>query len=128
MRAIENAWINASYLDLPKTAVGHTQYIDMLPASTMPKLVMKGVDHHERKFVAFRCLATTVDYGNGSEVVPFTMVVFERYSERPGFWVVCGDFCPCGELDEKKMGIIKEMLDGKAVDLSDDFSCSIRLA
>jgi hypothetical protein len=68
---------------------GKTDYIDFLTASDLSAPAMKGVDHLQRPFIAFKA-------ENKVTGEKFTQVIFQRYTDDPGLWVSAGKVCANG--------------------------------
>ena len=102
---LDKMWeeLDAPTLELPESAQGGTGYIDSLKPEDMTAPVMKGIDGHDRKFIAVCMQEGLVELNEETNELELRMrpyaaveVFFQRYTEgAQGVWVSGGDhnFC-----------------------------------
>ena len=110
-------------LDVPILDIGdkrgYTDYIDFIEITDVSAPVMKGIDCFSRPFLVLKMKGKS---DRGDEIDLF-QTFFQRYTGDIGLWMGAGSsnhelFNTCGGMNSKHFTAIKEIIEGKTVDIS----------
>ncbi len=120
MKNMNAVWESLDVPVVPVIEIGVTEYLESVK---MTAPVMKGVDKANRRFIAISARHEAI-WGRGceTEIDPDCVVIlFQRYTGDPGFWVVSGidntaAFCAANNAPLPDVSKILHFLKGQPVE------------